>query len=131
MLHQKEYPDYKYRPKKRQKSGGAEQAALNTATTINKIKQEKEGREHGDDCNEPCMKKRLINQTFHDVQDFEMEKREPRHLQLSSGLLMEAPESPLYTLPHHSLAMSPEYLHQDLTPPSKVPSSPRMVRINT
>lgn len=125
MLHQKEYPDYKYRPKKRQKSG-AEQTALTTATTINKIKQEKEGRENGDDCNEPCMKKRLVNHTFHDVQDFKMEKHEPRYLQLNSGLLMEAPESPLYTLPNHSLATSPDYLHQDLSPPLKVPSSPRM-----
>jgi len=126
MFHQKEYPDYKYRPKKRQKSGGPEQNALNTATTINKIKQEKEGRDHGDDCNEPCMKKRLVNHTFHDVQDFKMEKQEPRNLQANSLLLMEAPESPPYTFPNHSIAMSPDFLHQDLTPPSKVPSSPQM-----
>eukprot|EP00092_Neocalanus_flemingeri_P014393 GFUD01015525.1.p1 GENE.GFUD01015525.1~~GFUD01015525.1.p1 ORF type:complete len:482 (-),score=58.44 GFUD01015525.1:831-2276(-) len=124
MLHQKEYPDYKYRPKKRQKSGGLEQNALNTATTMNKIKQEKEGRDHGDDCNEPCMKKRLINHTFHDVQDFKMEKQESGNLQANSGLLMEAPASPLYTFPNQSIAMSPDYLNQDLTPPSKVPSSP-------
>jgi len=126
MMHQQEYPDYKYRPKKRQKSGGAEQNALNTGTTISQIKQEKDGRDHGDDCNEPCMKKRLVNHTFHEVQDIKMEKQETRNLQANSGLLMEAPESPLYTFPNQSITMSPIYHHQDLTPPSKVPSSPTM-----
>jgi len=125
MLHQKEYPDYKYRPKKRQKSGG-EQVGMTPVTAINKIKQEKDGRENGEDFNEPCIKKRLVNQTFHDVHDFKMEKHEPHRLPQNSGLLMEAPESPLYTLPNHQMTMSPDYLHQDLTPPSKVPSSPHM-----
>ena len=129
MLHQKEYPDYKYRPKKRQKSGGSEQAGNNTANPMNKIKQEKDGRELGEDCNEPCMKKRIVNQTFHDVPDYQLEKQDTRHLQPSQGLLMKAPESPMYTLPNQTLTMSPpEYLHHDLTQPSKVPSSPQMVR---
>ena len=110
-----EYPDYKYRPKKRQKSEGQ---AGNTSPghNIGMVKQETE-----EEFDTP-VKRRLIQSS-----EF---KEEPRQLSTcspstSSTLLMEAPESPSYTFPNQNL--SPDYFQPQLTPPSKVPSSPEMV----
>ena len=118
VLHQMEYPDYKYRPKKRQKSGGQ---VGNTSPSLNitMVKQETE-----EEYDTP-VKRRLVQNS-----DF---KEEPRQLSssssssTSSNLLVEAPESPTYILPSQSL--SPDYFQPQLTPPSKVPSSPDMVSI--
>ena len=115
LLHQMEYPDYKYRPKKRQKSEGQ---AGNTSPghNIGMVKQET------DEEYDTPVKRRLIQSS-----EF---KEEPRQLSTSSPstsstLLMEAPESPSYTFPNQNL--SPDYFQPQLTPPSKVPSSPEMV----
>ena len=115
LLHQMEYPDYKYRPKKRQKSGG-QPGNVSPGLNINMVKQETE-----EEYDTP-VKRRL-------VQNSDL-KKEPIQLSSSSSttsstLLMEAPESPSYTFPQQSL--SPDYFQPQLTPPSKVPSSPEMV----
>jgi len=114
LLHQMEYPDYKYRPKKRQKSGG-QPGNVSPGLNINMVKQETE-----EEYDTP-VKRRL-------VQNSDL-KKEPIQLSSSSSttsstLLMEAPESPSYTFPQQSL--SPDYFQPQLTPPSKVPSSPEM-----
>ena len=120
LLHQIEYPDYKYRPKKRQKSGGPVQGQSQVqvqgptaSPELNlMVKQEAE------DEYETPVKRRLIQNS--ESSSFSSSSS------TTSSLLVDAPESPSYTFPNQNL--SPDYFQPQLTPPSKVPSSPEMVR---
>lgn len=101
LLHQKEYPDYKYRPKKRTRSG--------SDASMMRVKQEKE---------EGVGNKRMLLEENHMEPDFQF-KREPQ----TFASVSTSPESPRYTFPS-SQAFSPsEYGMQDLRS-SMVPSSP-------
>ena len=75
LLHQKEYPDYKYRPKKRTRSGGSEQV-----TAVARVKQEQE-----DGALPP---KRPLG----GFEGEERMKREPQYM-------VTCPESPQYMFP--------------------------------
>ena len=108
VLHQMEYPDYKYRPKKRQKSGGQVQS-INVTSSV-KIEDRLEDLECPDT---------PVKRICHGL------KQEPR-----TALVLDPPESPnSYTFPCQTLSLTPDYFSPELTPPPKVPSSPEMVRI--
>ena len=105
-----EYPDYKYRPKKRQKSGGQvnqvnniSSSAVRSTSTVN-IKRESDSET---ECPDSPIKKFRHSPGF---------KEEPN--------LVLDPPSPSYTFPNNN-----NYFHQLTTPPPKVPSSPEMVSI--
>ena len=116
LLHQIEYPDYKYRPKKRQKSGGQPAQGSTGSPDLNMmVKQEAE-----EEYDTP-VKRRLIQNS--ESSSFSTSSSSSS---TTSSLLVDAPESPSYTFPNQSL--SPDYFQPQLTPPSKVPSSPEMVR---
>ena len=133
-LHQLEYPDYKYRPKKRQRSGteAAQQVSPPVYTCTD------------------TFNNRFVLQV--PTSTIAVVKQEPHEAELSpdSGmqeLLMEDhgspekrfkfsdPESPAYSFPAPALGphttplscISPEYFSPELTPPPKVPSSPDLV----
>lgn len=114
LLHQAEYPDYKYRPKKRTRSGGSEQSSSSTAT-ISQVKQERE--EGG----ATPVKRRAVSGGLsgcgEEVMSF---KREPQSLQS----LLTAPHSPQYSFPH--MVSSPPHWGQDMVTPGKAPHSPTM-----
>ena len=129
-LHQLEYPDYKYRPKKRQRSGteAAQQVHFTPALYT---------------CTEP---KPVLSQVPSSA--MVVVKQEPHEAELSpdpgvQGLLMEDhcspekrfklsdPASPGYSFPTGPLScLSPDYFNSELTPPPKVPSSPDLVSAN-
>ena len=77
LLHQKEYPDYKYRPKKRTRSG--------SDASMMRVKQEKE---------EGVGNKRILLEENHMEPDFQF-KREPQ----TFASVSTSPESPRYTFP--------------------------------
>ena len=114
LLHQAEYPDYKYRPKKRTRSGGSEQSSSSTVT-ISQVKQERE--EGG----ATPVKRRAVSGGLsgcgEEVMSF---KREPQSLQS----LLTAPHSPQYSFPH--MVSSPPHWGQDMVTPGKAPHSPTM-----
>ena len=100
-----EYPDYKYRPKKRQKSGGQVNAVtsslLNPVTNI-KVEDRSEDSEDGQ---ETPLKRFCSN----------------------NNQLKGEPASPSYSVPPTIGSQSlPDYFAPDITPPPKVPS-PDMV----
>ena len=103
ILHQMEYPDYKYRPKKRQKSGGQVSSVSSSQVT------------HGH--SPTCVK---LESDTDDSADTPVKRFKTEH----NTLMLEPPESPSYSFP-----LAPDYLSPDLTPPSKVPSSPVMVSL--
>ena len=119
LLHQMEYPDYKYRPKKRQKSGGQVQVSSGSPDLNMMVKQEVE-----EEYDTP-VKRRLI-QNSESSSFSSSSSTSSSSSSTTSSLLVDAPESPSYTFPNQNL--SPDYFQPQLTPPSKVPSSPEMVR---
>lgn len=127
-LHQLEYPDYKYRPKKRQRSGteAAQQVQLSTAhctlypalsqvpsSALAAVKQEP----HEADLSPDSGVQELLRED-----QCSPEKR----------FKFSGPASPAYSFPCVSSlsCLSPDYVSAELTPPPKVPSSPDLVSEN-
>ena len=79
LLHQKEYPDYKYRPKKRTRSGSDMYGGM-------RVKQEKE--------EGLVSNKRMHREENHMEADFQF-KREPQ----TFASINTSPDSPRYTFP--------------------------------
>ena len=79
LLHQKEYPDYKYRPKKRTRSGSDMSGGI-------RVKQEKE--------EGLVSNKRMHREENHIEADFQF-KREPQ----AFASINTSPDSPRYTFP--------------------------------
>ena len=79
LLHQKEYPDYKYRPKKRTRSGSDMNGGM-------RVKQEKE--------EGLVSNKRMHREENHMEADFQF-KREPQ----AFASINTSPDSPRYTFP--------------------------------
>lgn len=113
ILHQQEYPDYKYRPKKRQRSGEDK---------------EKERREKGERSVDPEKKKMRIKEE----KSFESYYQVPSPISSRSYGPTPSPVQS-YTSPTSSLSLVPSplgYTRDDWaeqighTPPGKVPSSP-------
>ena len=112
-LHQLEYPDYKYRPKKRQRSGPESAAAQVPCSTI--VKTEPSDPELSPDSG--------VAELLDSGSCGSPEKR----------VKFSEPGSPAYTFPAHSAPLScinPDYFSPGLTPPPKVPSSPDMVSVH-
>ena len=110
-LHQLEYPDYKYRPKKRQRSG-TEAAQQVPSSALAAVKQEP----HEADLSPDSGAQELLRED-----QCSPEKR----------FKFSGPASPAYSFPLSSLScLSPDYVSAELTPPPKVPSSPDLVSEN-
>ena len=122
LLHQMEYPDYKYRPKKRQKSGGQLPASTGSPDLNMMVKQEVE-----EEYDTPVKRRLIQNSESSSFSSSSSASSSSSSSSTTSSLLVDAPESPSYTFPNQNL--SPDYFQPQLTPPSKVPSSPEMVSL--
>jgi len=106
LLHQKEYPDYKYRPKKRTRSGSEMVGGM-------RVKQEKE---------EVLVSsnKRMHREEINHNMDADFQfKREPQ----AFASINTSPDSPRYTFPSNQAFSPSEYGMHDMRS-SMVPSSP-------
>ena len=122
ILHQKEYPDYKYKPRKKPKSAsGGPSSCANSSSSVSSPSPSSSPQAYS-----PIPKSELLIKSLNDKSRNLKKIRPDKRSRIPSTLRLIKPSSPVMSdisspLPHQTTIPLPV---MQMTPPSKVPTSP-------